>query len=249
MNSKLKKVRLDVLVQKVHPSLSKTYVQSLIMQGKVQVEGIIQTKPGSQIWPESSLNVDLEQPKYVSRAGLKLQAALEHFGIDVSGLTVLDAGLSTGGFTDCLLQHGAKRVYGVDVGYGQVHDTIRKDPRVHILERTNLRYLEKLPECVDLVTLDLSFISVLKVMDIVCRELKEDGRLIILIKPQFESEKGEVGAGGIIRDPALHEKIIAKVTRGIQAYGFALSGVIESPIEGAKGNKEFLAYFERKKAE
>ncbi len=241
------KIRLDQLVQKNHPELSKTFIQSLIMQGKVCINGVKMVKPGTQVAQDVAIEIDLEIPKYVSRAGLKLEKAVEHFGIDIKGLIVLDAGLSTGGFTDCLLQHGAKKVYGIDVGYGQVHEKIRKDPRVIVIERTNLRYLDKLPEAVDLITLDLSFISVLKVMDTICRELKPDGQLIVLIKPQFEAEKGQVGTGGIIRDPKLHEQVINKITAGIENRGFMLIGVTESPIEGAMGNKEFLAYFKRKK--
>ena len=239
------KVRLDQLVQQLHPELSRTFIQSIIMQGKVAVDGKKIDKPGTQVVPDTQIQVDLAVPKYVSRAGLKLEKALEHFGIAVEGLVVLDAGLSTGGFTDCLLQHGAKKVFGVDVGYGQVHEKIRNDPRVMVIERTNLRYLPPLAQQVDLVTLDLSFITVLRVMDTVCRELKKDGKLIVLIKPQFEAEKSQVGAGGIIKDPKLHEQIVDKVTKGIEERGFECVGVIESPIEGAMGNKEFLAYFKR----
>jgi 23S rRNA (cytidine1920-2'-O)/16S rRNA (cytidine1409-2'-O)-methyltransferase len=242
-----KKIRLDQLVHTRYPELSKTYIQSLIMQGKLSMNGLKMVKPGMQVAQDIAIELDLEAPKYVSRAGLKLEKALEHFGIDVNGLVVLDAGLSTGGFTDCLLQHGTKKVYGIDVGYGQVHDKIRKDSRVVVIERTNLRSLASLPELVDLVTLDLSFISVLKIMDTVCRVLKPDGQLVVLIKPQFEAEKGTVGKGGIIRDAVLHDKIINKVTAGIQERGFTLMGITESPIEGMMGNKEFLAYFKRKK--
>jgi 23S rRNA (cytidine1920-2'-O)/16S rRNA (cytidine1409-2'-O)-methyltransferase len=241
------KVRLDQLVQEQFPDLSRTFIQSMIMQGKVTIDDKVIDKPGTQVPLDAQITVDLEVPKYVSRAGFKLEKALDHFGIDVKDLVVLDAGLSTGGFTDCLLQRGAKKIFGVDVGYGQVHEKIRTDSRIQVIERTNLRHLLPLPQKVDLVTLDLSFISVLKVMDIVSRELKKDGKLIVLIKPQFEAEKEQVGAGGIIKDPQLHQQIIDKVTKGIESYGFKSIGMINSPIEGAMGNKEFLAYFERSK--
>ncbi len=241
---KIKK-RLDLLVQEKFPHLSRTQIQSFIMQGKVSIEGKIHTKQGELFLVDSPIVVNAEEPKYVCRAGWKLEKALDYFGINPSGLTLLDAGLSTGGFTDCLLQRGAARIYGVDVGYGQVHEKIRKDPRVVVLERTNLRHLEALPEKVDLVTLDLSFISLLKVMPAVVNLMKKDGQLITLIKPQFEAQRHEVGRGGIIKDTQVHQRIVHEVTRGIDSYGFKLQGVIESPIEGTKGNKEFLAYFKR----
>lgn len=240
---KIKKVRLDTWLQQVYPDVSKSYLQSLIMQGKVLVEGKVVTKAGTMVNPDVSIVVDFEQPKYVSRAGWKLEKALEHFNISVRDLVVLDAGLSTGGFADCLLQHGAKKVYGIDVGYGQVHEKIRADARVVVMERKNLRNLEALPEPVDLVTLDLSFISVLKVMDTVIRVLKQDGQLIVLIKPQFEAGKKDVGPGGIVSDPVVHQKVIKNVVDGIESCNFSCVGVIPSPIEGTEGNKEFLAYF------
>lgn len=239
------KKRLDQLVQEHLPQYSRNQISSFIMQGYVTVDGIKITKPGAQIKEDALIEYSFQEPKYVSRAGLKLEHALDNFSIDVKDLVIVDAGISTGGFTDCLLQHGAKKIYGIDVGYGQVHEKIRKDPRVIILERTNLRELKELPEKVDIATLDLSFISVLKVMPAVSNLLKENSKLIILIKPQFEAEKGQVGKGGIIRDTKLHEEIIKKVISGVSEFGFQLVGVIESPILGATGNKEFLAYFFR----
>ena len=237
------KKRLDALVQDLYPYLSRTHIQSLIMQGKVTVDGIAVTKSGVQFDESSNIIADLEVPKYVSRAGLKLEGAIEHFNIDVTDLVALDAGLSTGGFTDCLLQHGIKKVYGIDVGYGQVADKIRNDSRVIVRERVNLRNMPPLEETVDIVTLDLSFISVLKVMDVVAHNLKKGGKLIVLIKPQFEAEKHQVGRGGIIKDSDVHKEVIDKVTSGILTHGFTLIGVIDSPILGGEGNKEFLAYF------
>jgi len=242
---KKKRLRLDQLLLERLPQYSRRQIQSWIMQGKVKVGKEIVTKPGTIISDEADISYDFQEPKYVGRAGFKLEAALDHFHIDVVGLTVLDAGLSTGGFTDCLLQRGAKKIYGIDVGYGQVHEKIRADERVAVMERTNLRELRELPEKVDLVTLDLSFISVLKVIDAVCALLKDDGQLIVLIKPQFEAERHQVGRGGIIKNPIVHQEVIKKVTSGIEEKGFKLIGVIDSPIEGSAGNKEFLSYFKR----
>ncbi len=239
------KKRLDELVHEQVPQHSKRQIQSWIMQGNVTVDGKVITKPGTQLGPGLAIVLNVAAPKYVSRAGLKLEKALDHFQLDVKDLIVLDAGLSTGGFTDCLLQRGAKKVYGVDVGYGQVHEKIKADPRVQVVERTNLRSLEDVGELVDLITLDLSFISVLKVMNAVTKLLKPDGQLIVLIKPQFEAERRQVAKGGIVKDPSVHEAVIKKVANGIQEHGFSLEGVIESPIAGAEGNKEFLAYFKR----
>jgi len=243
--AKIKK-RLDVRLHELLPEYDERILQSLIMQGKVFVEGEKITKPGTIVTDDAKITHSIEEPKFVSRAGLKLEKALDHFSIDVAGLIVLDAGISTGGFTDCLLQRGAKKVYGVDVGYGDVHDKIRKDERLVLLEKTNLRILESVGELVDMITLDLSFISVLNVMQTVCKVLKKDGKLVVLIKPQFEASKHEIGAGGIVRDDAIRQAIVEVVVKGIVKYGFESLGVTDSPIVGAKGNKELLAYFIRK---
>lgn len=239
------KKRLDQLVSEKAPQYSRRQIQSWIMQGKVMVNDVIINKPGMAFAEDAVIVLDVDEPKYVSRAGFKIEKALEHFGIDVHGLIVMDAGLSTGGFSDCLLQKGAAKIFGIDVGYGQVHEKIRSDERVVVMERTNLREVRDLGTLVDLVTLDLSFISVLKVMDAVCSVLKPDGQMIVLIKPQFEAQKHQVGRGGIIKDDAVHQEVIANVTSGLAARGFTCIGVIESPIEGATGNKEFLGYFKR----
>ncbi len=241
----IKKQRLDQLLAQHYPQYSRRQLQSWIMQGKVSVDDKIITKPGVSIVHDAIVVLKAEKPKYVSRAGFKLEKALDHFAIDVRELIALDAGISTGGFTDCLLQRGIKKVYGVDVGYGQVHEKIRNNERLVLLERTNLRTLKSIDDSVDLVTLDLSFISVLKVMDAVVQLMKPDGQLVILIKPQFEAERHEIGRGGIIKDPEVHQKVIKKITDGITKYGFTCVGVIESPIKGATGNKEFLGYFKR----
>lgn len=236
------KKRLDQIIQELYPHFSRTQIQSFIMQGKAKVDGTVVTKPGQAIAANADVVCDFQEPKFVSRAGFKLEKALDHFAVDVQGLTVLDAGISTGGFTDCLLQRGAKKVFGVDVGYGQVHEKVAHDPRVQLLERTNLRSIDWPYEKVDLVTLDLSFISVLKVMDAICTLLKDDGHLIVLIKPQFEAERKDVGRGGIIKDSKVHHKIVEHVLHGIQKHGFACAQTIESPILGGSGNKEFLIH-------
>lgn len=240
-----RKIRLDQLVHERMPQYSRRQIQSWIMQNRVTVDGRVVNKSGAQVNEQAEIIVDSEEPKFVSRAGFKLEKALDYFGIDVKGLVILDAGLSTGGFTDCLLSRGVSRVYGIDVGYGQVHEKIRNDPRVVVMERTNLRDVRDVGQKVDLVTLDLSFISLLKVLDAVNSVLKDDGILVSLIKPQFEAQRHEVGRGGIIKDPEVHESVIKHVTEGLASYGFTVHGVIESPIEGSMGNKEFLVYCTR----
>ena len=241
---KKEKKRLDALVLEKNPKFSRNQVQSWILQRKVEVNGKVVDKPGTLITTDSNLVLRVEEPKYVSRAGLKLEKALENFKVDVKGLVVLDSGISTGGFTDCLLQHGAKKVYGVDVGYGQVHEKVLNNKKLVLMERTNLRKLERLPEQVDLVTLDLSFISLLKVMPAISKLLKSDGKVITLIKPQFEAERKDIARGGVVKDESVYPKVIEKIKVGMTEFGFEMVEVIESPILGAKsGNKEFLALF------
>lgn len=243
----VKKERLDVLVQRHLPHLSKTVVQSLIMQGKVSLEGTILVKAGTKLPADAPLIVSYEQQKYVSRAGLKLEKALEQFFINVKEAVCLDAGLSTGGFTDCLLQKGAKRVYGVDVGWGQVHEKIRNDTRVVIMEKVNLRLLSSLPEFIDICTLDLSFISLTKVIDAVSSLLVQGGTLVTLIKPQFEAERYQVEKGGRITDPKVHEQVKEKVVNAFKERGLFLQApIIHSPLQGAaSGNSEFLGWFKK----
>lgn len=241
----IKKERLDVLAQRTAPHLTRNQIQSFVMQGKVLVEGEVVTKSGQIFSSDVVITIIDSTPKFVCRAGFKLEKALQEFDFNVQGLVILDAGLSTGGFTDCLLQNGAAKVFGVDVGRGQVHETIRKDPRVNVMEQINLRYVTSVGELVDLVTLDLSFISVLKVMDAVKAVLKSDGHLIVLIKPQFEAARHEVGRGGVIKDDVIHRQVVEQVTQGIALHGFEYKQCIESPILGAAGNKEFLAFFKR----
>jgi 23S rRNA (cytidine1920-2'-O)/16S rRNA (cytidine1409-2'-O)-methyltransferase len=241
--SENKKLRLDVLVQEKLPDLSRTQVAALIAQGKISVGGRVIVKPGVKVLEDAELQLDCEKPKYVGRAGFKLEHILQELEIDVSGLVVLDAGLSIGGFTDCLLQNGAIKVYGVDVGSKQAHAKIKADDRVEVMEQVNLRHLETLPQQVDLITLDLSFISVLKIIPNATKFLKQGGKLIVLIKPQFEVGKGLVGSGGIVRDEKLHQKVVADVVAGIEQMGFVFKDKVPSPITGGDGNQEFLAYF------
>ncbi|EHA8586689.1 putative rRNA methyltransferase YqxC [Cocos nucifera] len=212
---------------------------------KVFVDGRVVNKAGTSVSDKSIVEIKAEVPKYVCRAGYKLEAAIEQFGVNVDGKVALDSGLSTGGFTDCLLQYGASCVYGVDVGYGQVADKIRRDERVCVIERTNLRYLPGLPQQVDVVTLDLSFISILLVMPAVVNVMKMESTLITLVKPQFEARRSQVGGGGIVRDPLVHQEVLERIIKGVEDFGFCSKGWIESPIKGAEGNTEFLACFQR----
>ncbi|THG14418.1 hypothetical protein TEA_021243 [Camellia sinensis var. sinensis] len=224
------KKRLDEICLERFQQYSRTFIQSWILQGKVFVDGKLVNKAGTPVSDEAVVEIMAEVPKYVCRAGYKLEAAIEQLSVDVTGKVALDSGLSTGGFTDCLLQYGASFVYGVDVGYGQVADKIRRDERVSVVERTNLRYLPGLPQKVDLVTLDLSFISILLVMPAVVNVMKEEATLVTLVKPQFEARRSQV-----------REKII----NGVGNYGFSCKGWIESPLKGAEGNTEFLVCFAR----
>jgi len=241
------KLRLDQRMQMELPHLSRQQIQGWIMRGSVRVDGRPITKPGVAVAADAVLSYDIQEAKYVSRAGQKLERALEHFSIDVHGKVALDAGISTGGFTDCLLQHGVAKVYGVDVGYGQVHEKIRTDERVVVMERTNLRYLtpDQLGELVDLVTLDLSFISLTKVIESVGQLLAAGGSIVVLIKPQFEAQRHEIGRGGIVKDGAVRRVIVNRTVAALEDLGFTCHGVIESPITGSSGNREFLAYMSK----
>lgn len=239
------KRRLDYVVVAQYPQYSRRQLQAWIKEGAVTVDDSVVVKCSHLILPDMQVVLSVEKPKYVSRAGFKLEKALDDFTVDVKDKIILDAGLSTGGFTDCLLQRGASKVYGVDVGHGQVHESISADPRVVVMEHINLKELPALDELVDIVTLDLSFISVLKVMNTVNRVLKSAGELIVLIKPQFEVGRAAVGRKGIVKDIAEHERAVTLVANGIVLAGFTCVAVIESPITGTEGNKEFLAYFKK----
>ncbi len=242
------KIRLDQLLVKRGIVKSREKAKSLIMAGAVFVDGRLVDKPGIKL--RESVTIFLKEglfPKYVSRGGIKLEAALKEFQIDITDKVFLDVGASTGGFTDCLLQHGAKRVIAIDVGYGQLHWKLRNDPRVRILEKTNIRYLtpERLGEKADGAVIDVSFISLKLVIPPVSNLLKERAMIIALIKPQFEVGKKEVGKGGVVRDPRLHEKVIKEITNFSRTLGWKEKDLIPSPILGPKGNKEFLLYLIR----
>ncbi|XP_033131074.1 putative rRNA methyltransferase YqxC isoform X2 [Brassica rapa] len=245
IRGKNKKQRLDEACLERYQEYSRALIQSWILQGKVLVDGKRASKAGMPVANGVSIKITAEVPKYVCRGGLKLEAAIEKLDVDVSEKVVLDSGLSTGGFTDCLLRYGAAHVYGVDVGYGQVADKIRNDKRVTVIERTNLRYLPGLPQKVDVVTLDLSFISILKVMPAVMNVMNDDATLVTLVKPQFEARRSQVGRGGIVRDPEVHQEVFEKIINGIERYGFTNKGFIESPIKVADGNIKFLVRFDR----
>ncbi|GAH45416.1 unnamed protein product, partial [marine sediment metagenome] len=212
----------------------------LIMAGVVVVEGKAGIKPGTLISDEAAITI-LEPPPFVSRGGIKLDHALDQFQLDVTAKVVADIGASTGGFTDCLLKRGASRVYAIDVGYGQLDYRLRQDSRVVVMERVNARYPVPLPEKVDLATMDLSFISVEKVLPSVAKLLKDDGHIIVLIKPQFEARREEVGKGGVIKQPVVHARILGRFIAWLTEHGFRLGGMVASPISGASGNKEFFA--------
>jgi 23S rRNA (cytidine1920-2'-O)/16S rRNA (cytidine1409-2'-O)-methyltransferase len=236
------KQRLDRLMVERGLAPSRENAQALIMAGEVLVNGQKASKPGHAVDGECSIDV-LARPPYVSRGGFKLTAALEHFGIDPTGKVCLDIGASTGGFTDVLLQAGAARVHAVDVGAGQLAWTLRSDLRVRLRERINARELrfEDIGELVDLIVCDVSFISVTLILPAIVTLLRPSGQMVILIKPQFEVGKGQVGKGGIVREPELHRAACEKVERAVREFGFE-TGIIESPIAGAEGNKEFLLY-------
>jgi 23S rRNA (cytidine1920-2'-O)/16S rRNA (cytidine1409-2'-O)-methyltransferase len=225
---------------------SRTKAQALVMAGAVLIDEQLVNKP-SQLFPhDANIRIkDNATQRYVSRGGIKLEAALREFKLDVRGWVCLDVGASTGGFTDCLLQHGAKRVVALDVGHNQLDWKIRKDPRVEVREEVNARHL--LPgdfdEKFDLVTIDVSFISLTKILPAVAPLLTTKGRIVALIKPQFEVGKGEVGKGGIVRDPALHQRVINEVNTAAESLGLKVDGTIESPIKGADGNAEFLVLY------
>ena len=216
----------------------------MVMAGEVLVDGQKADKPGRQVPADAPIQLVRQKPRFVSRAGLKLEAALRHFEIDVMGAVCLDVGASTGGFTDCLLQHGAERVHAVDVGYGQLHWSVRNDRRVIVRDKLNARNLSRddLGEIVDFVSCDVSFISVSKILPRIPSVLRPGGQAVILAKPQFEVGKGEVGKGGIVRDPAKHRTVVENVSSAMADCGFRSVDWIESPVLGASGNREFLLH-------
>lgn len=239
-----KRVRLDLLLVQRELASSRTEAQRLIMADQVSVNGHKVTKAGTQVAADALIDVLARLP-YVSRGGQKLAAALDCFGVSVSGLVAADVGASTGGFTDCLLQHGAARVYAIDVGYGQLAWSLRQDPRVIVMERTNARFLDRLPELIHLATVDVSFISLELILLRVYHWLISEGLIVALIKPQFEAGRTQVGKGGVVRDRAVHEQVLHRVLGWAVGHGMSLHGVIPSPITGPAGNTEFLALLGR----
>jgi 23S rRNA (cytidine1920-2'-O)/16S rRNA (cytidine1409-2'-O)-methyltransferase len=248
------KVRLDVLLVERGLAESRSKAQALIMAGQVRVAGQVALKPATAVSSDSALTVD-SGPRFVSRGGEKLDAALTAFDMDVSGMTCADVGASTGGFTDCLLQRGAAKVYAIDVGKGILHWKLRNDPRVTVMEETNARYLESLPEQVSLVTIDASFISLKILLPVIKKWLfreekkqEERGNVIALIKPQFEAGKKDVARGdGVIRDPEIHKQVLLDILGFAQRAGFQICGLIKSPLLGPKGNAEFLVWLGEEK--
>ena len=255
-NSFMTKVRLDVLLVERGLAESRAKAQALIMAGQVRVADQVTLKPATAVSADSQLTID-SGPRFVSRGGEKLEAALEAFHLNVNGFVCADVGSSTGGFTDCLLQRGASKVYAIDVGKGILHWKLRNDSRVVVMEETNARYVESLPEAVDLVTVDASFISLKIILPVVKSWLfsskEERGKkesIIALIKPQFEAGKKDVARGdGVIRDPEIHKQVLLDVLGFAQQEGFALRGLIKSPLLGPKGNAEFLVWLDQFQAE
>ncbi|MBI3245648.1 MAG: TlyA family RNA methyltransferase [Deltaproteobacteria bacterium] len=244
-----KRIRLDVLVTERGLAASREQARRLVMAGAVVVNEQRVDKPGTLVDPAAEVRVkDEARSPYVSRGGHKLAAALRSFPVDVAGVVAIDVGASTGGFTDCLLQHGAARVYAVDVGYGQLAWSLRQDPRVVSLERRNIRTLTlaDLGEAPELAVIDASFISLALVIPPVLELLAPQGRVVALIKPQFEVGKGRVGKGGVVRDPALHVEVVENLSRQAETWGVEVMGVMESPLLGPKGNKEFLLYLRKR---
>jgi 23S rRNA (cytidine1920-2'-O)/16S rRNA (cytidine1409-2'-O)-methyltransferase len=244
MISNVGKVRIDKLLLDRGLAQSRERARALILAGKVVVGENVVDKAGQLVDASVEVRLRGEDIPYVSRGGLKLAHALTHFAIDVAGKVALDAGASTGGFTDVLLRSGAARVYAVDVGYGQLAWSLRQDPRVVVIERQNLRHLAKgrIPEDLDLAVADLSFISLTLVLDKLAELLGPRRPIVALIKPQFEVGKGEVGKGGVVRDPAKRQAAVERVTSFAAARGFEVKGVVESPIPGPAGNVEYLAF-------
>jgi len=244
----MKRERIDKLLLDRGLASSRTKAQAMVMSGVVLVNEQRVEKASEQFPPDSDIrikNSDDPALRYVGRGGLKLEGALQSFEIDVPGLICLDVGASTGGFTDCLLQRGAARVFAVDVGHNQLDWRLRQDPRVEVQEGVNARHLkpEDFPSKFDLIVIDVSFISITKILPALVNLLSDSGRLIALIKPQFEVGRGEVGRGGIVRDESQHKRVVSEVNQAAEALGLKVAGLIPSPIQGAEGNVEFLALY------
>ena len=235
------KKRIDNLLVEKGLAKSRAKAQAMIMAGDVMAGGKVILKAGTLVNQDADVSVT-EPPPFVSRGGLKLDFALEQFSLDVRDAVAADIGASTGGFTDCLLKRGAGRVYAVDVGYGQLDYRLRHDSRVIVMDRVNARNTPDIQEKLDLVVIDVSFISVRKIIPAIAGLLRATGNIIVLVKPQFEAKRDEVGKGGIIRRPEIHARILGRFVKWITDNGYRLKGLVASPIEGASGNREFLAW-------
>ncbi len=236
------KERLDKLLIDRGLVKSRERAKALIMEGHVLVNGTVITKAGNLVDAGSQITLKEKECPYVGRGGLKLQAALEHFGRDPGGMVAMDVGCSTGGFTDCLLKKNARKVYAIDVGYGQMDWLLRNDPRVVLLEKTNIRYIEKtaVPEPVDIAVVDVSFISLLKVLPKVLEFLGSGGKVLALVKPQFEAGRGLVGKGGVVKEESTRLSAVQSVREWAEEAGLRTFGVFESPVRGQKGNIEYF---------
>ncbi|HEY8498732.1 MAG TPA: TlyA family RNA methyltransferase [Limnochordales bacterium] len=241
------RLRADQLLVRLGLARSRQEAQALIRAGRVRAGEQEVERPGQRLPADARLEVVAPLHPYVSRGGLKLERVLRTWPIPVAGAVAMDVGASTGGFTDCLLQHGARKVYAVDVGYGQLAWRLRTDPRVVVLERTNIRHLEpsRLDEPVDLITVDVSFISITLFLNRLGAFLRPQGWLVVLVKPQFEAGREQVGRGGVVRDPQVHRQVLHKVADAGQGAGFAVETVMASPLLGPKGNREFFIVFRR----
>lgn len=237
-----RKERLDILLVQKGLVESRQQAQRLIMAGAITVDEQVVDKAGTRVATTSTLDIATRLP-YASRGGLKLEAALNAFAVDPKGVVAVDVGASTGGFTDCLLQRGAARIYALDVGYGQLDWSLRQDPRVVVMERTNARYVDSLPELIDLATVDVSFISLRLILPKVVGWLRPGGQIVALIKPQFEAGKRQVGKGGVVRNPDVHKAVLETLSDWATTQGLGLVGLIRSPITGPAGNVEFLAHW------
>lgn len=240
-----KRTRLDKLLVARGLVGSRERAQRLIMAGEVWSGARCLDKPGTLIGADTPLDIRGADLPFVSRGGLKLDAALRHWQLDVHDLVAVDIGASTGGFTDCLLQHGARMVIAIDVGYGQLAWRLRQDPRVRLFERANIRNFDptNLPERADLATIDVSFISLRLVLPTAIKLVRPSGIILSLVKPQFEVGKGEVGKGGVVRDPEQHDAVVAGIRAFGEAAGLSCHGAFASPVLGPKGNREFFLYF------
>lgn len=242
--TKSEKIRLDIAIFERKFANSREKARGMVMAGEVMVNGVTIDKPGTRVTSEDIITIRAK-PRYVSRGGEKLAGALTDFAFDPSGRVCADVGASTGGFTDCLLQNGAARVYAIDVGYGQLDYRLRQDERVVVMERTNARYITALDELVDLAVVDASFISLRLLLPVIRGWLRLDGSIIALVKPQFEAGKEDVGKGGVVRDAHIHHRVLSEISEVGQQLHFAIVGLTRSRLKGPAGNVEYLLWLNR----